>query len=74
MASARQPHLSNLLLAIIAVLIVVMLMLQVYIVMDIRRPILRPHSVPTHNLPDAWYEKFKDKQAIDSEQVFYFVV
>jgi hypothetical protein len=75
MTIAKQQHLSNIALIIIVVLIIVMLVLQVYIITDIRRPILRPVlPAPTHSLPGAWYEKFKNEQGTNTERLVYFAV
>jgi hypothetical protein len=63
---------------IIVLLLIAILAMQVYMMMEWRRPIMRPApKAPTRmapELPGAWYEKFKDTQGFDSEQVFYFVV
>jgi hypothetical protein len=71
MTTTKQPRLSNILLAMIAVLIIIMLVLQVYMLTELHRPVLRPAlKAPTRaapQLPDAWYEKFKNPETMKLE-------
>jgi len=77
MTAVRQPRLSNILLIIIIVLMLAMIVLQVWHMIDSSRPVIRPRAIPTKaapKLPGAFYEKYRNEQGLNTEQVFYFVV
>ena len=65
MTDAKQPRLSNILLISIILIMIIMLALQVYMLTELHRPILRPaqKAPAAPELPGAWYEKFKDHDA-----------
>jgi hypothetical protein len=64
--TTQSQRISNPLLVIIVVLIIVILVLQVYMLTEIHRPILRPvpkAPTPSFKLPGSWYEKYRNPEA-----------